>query len=232
MTHRISVLVSSRRNSKYLAKYIMGYLTHTEDFGNTELLVMASAQDEWNRDLFQYHGERGIRFFFEDYHLGRRGLHVYFNELAQHATGQWLLYMCEDHVFVQRQWDQCVRRVAHNYNPDLVYVLLPKFKFPVPGHMSHIVSRGYLNVAGRMGGHGNIDSWINVAVEAIPSDRKVLIPEELFDDLTHHPDPMKPEHTHVPFDGSREAEFPAWEQSIEACRSEGRKLADAIRSGR
>lgn len=231
---RISVLASARPNSKYLAKYIMGYLTHTADLVNTELLVMASARDEWNKDLFAYFGDKGIRFFFEDYQLGRRGLHLYFNDLARHATGDWLLYMCEDHVFAARGWDDYVRRVAGKYNKDLIYVLLPKFKFPVPGHMSHILSRGYYQVCGQLGGHGNIDTWVNVVIEALAGDRKPLIPEELFDDLSHHPDPMTPQANTVAIPDHLVREHPYWYDDPRIpglVEQERTKLLDGVRRG-
>ena len=42
---KISVLAAARKNSKYLAHFITGYLEQTSNRVDTELLVMTSEQD-------------------------------------------------------------------------------------------------------------------------------------------------------------------------------------------
>lgn len=208
---KISALVAARKNSKYLAKFLFGATQYTENKFDTEFLVMASEQDTWNRELFDYfQGQPGLDFFFEDRGLGRAGLHVYFNDLLEHATGDWIVYFCEDHFInppvvgeleaPSHYWDTIVRRTIaeKNLDPRRPWVIVPKFDNA--GTMNHIVSRGFVDLMGGvLGRHGWIDSYINDVLGGSGRgryhDRVILLNEEIFHDFTHdHPSPMSDAH--------------------------------------
>lgn len=208
---KISILVAARKNSKYLAKFIFGYLQNTQDLDGCEMLVMINEHDTWNRELVEYFIDdprHNIRFFTEDLGLGRGGLHRYFNDLADRATGDWLIYFCDDHYIQMPGWDQYVRGVIDQkrLNPKDVWCIVPKFINV--GAMNQMLSRGYVNaLGGILGRHGNIDSYINdVNQEAfgvdpsrpehLKNNRVVRLDDEMFYDFTHDkPTPLDDIHT-------------------------------------
>lgn len=213
MNDKISVLIAARKNSKYLAKFLFGCLERTADLDNMEILVMLNAHDTWNRDLvdfFKHHPfDNWIRFFEEDEGLGRAGLHAYFNTLLQFATGDWIVYFCEDHYIIKDAWDLHVRKMImgelkvqtevgeankHEHgrlDPHKVWVLVPSFDNVGP--MNHIVSRAYIEAQGGvLARHGNLDSYINDVTGRL-RDRTLRFDsdEPLFHDFTHdQPSPM------------------------------------------
>jgi hypothetical protein len=219
---KISVLVSARRNSKYLAKFISGYQLRTSEMADIELLVMLNANDTWNNELvgvlermqsamFELVGihepeQYPMRFYRENMQLGRAGLHRYFNELVQHATGDWIVYFCEDHFITMQDWDRHVMRMINGKLPDgdcegkqfpldsnEPWVLVPKFDNC--GAMNHIVSKGFIKaLGGQIGKHGWIDSYINDVLALVP-ERRIRFDDEMFHDFTHdQPNPMSEAH--------------------------------------
>lgn len=204
---KISVLIAARKNSKYLAKFLIGLFENTSlelmEPGGFEVLVMLNAGDTWNQDIKEYFIRReNVYFFSEDYQLGRAGLHEYFNDLAKHATGEWLIYFCEDHYIPPPPrlfWDQYfLSRIAEkkmDYREP--YVIVPKFDNA--GAMNHMVSRGFYETIGNViGRHGWIDSYINDVTAMAwgrSSPRLVRMDTETFHDFTHDkPNPMDDAH--------------------------------------
>lgn len=219
-TPTISVLVSARKNSKYLAKFLFGYFNNTKDLTNTELLVIFNANDEWNLDLIQFYQNHykpaQIKFLPENLKLGRGGLHEYFNKLYKYSKNQWIIYFCEDHYIFYDGWDDYVRQIitggsrsmqhktdGRQLNYQEPYCIIPKFDNV--GAMNQILSRGYVEaLGGVLGRHGWIDSYINdvnheaFGVEADrpnnkAGDRVIKMDDETFHDFTHDaPDPLDP----------------------------------------
>ena len=216
---KISILVSARKNSKYLAKFLYGYLNNSAYPLEHEVLVMLNAHDTWNADMVEWIiakqlyapvNKRPFKFYREDLQLGRAGLHQYFNKLAKEGTGDWLIYFCEDHyinppekdphnrAFAAR-WDQyfLTRIDALKLNPNDIYCLVPKFDNC--GAMNHMLSRGYYKaLGGVMGHHGWIDSYIN-DINRIAfgdhSEHVIKFDRETFHDFTHDkPNPMSDAH--------------------------------------
>lgn len=229
---KISVLVLARRRSRFLAHYILNFLNHTTDMENTELLVMASEDDDWNKDLIEFCSQyKNIKFFFENDRLGRHGRHIFFNRLAEKAEGEWILHTCDDQMFVRKGWDNYVRDYVrdHSLDHNKVNILIPRFNNT--GSVDHFVSRGYLNALGMVGGYGNIDSWINNVLEEIPSDRIKMMPDELMCDLTVYPEILTPEY--LKMDDSEGRKLPAWdsEEVKEGIFQAQEKLKEAILNG-
>lgn len=208
---KISVLVSARKNSKYLAKFLHVYFMRTTPMADIECLVMMNEGDTWNTELVEYYnrvqqfmgfyGEnQPLRFYKEDLGLGRAGLHEYFNELYKHATGDWIVYFCEDHSIIMDGWDDYIRQNIEERGLDHMqpYCIVPVFDNA--GSMNHILSRGYCKAIGdRVGGHGWIDSWINDVNWRAFGDRSLRLIRNLdtpmFHDFTHdQPTPMDDAH--------------------------------------
>lgn len=213
MQDKISVLVSARKNSKYLAKFLHGLMARTAEFSNIEVLVMLNEHDTWNLDLVEnYQGF--FHFYSEDYQLGRAGLHVYFNDLYKHCTGDWVIYFCEDHYINAQDWDLRLRAIIEGtglaehvdgqpdtlqhqngrLDPSKVWCIIPKFDNA--GSMNHMLSRGFIEaIDGRLSEHGNLDSYINDVIKWIPRERRISMDEPLFHDFTHdQPSPMSDAH--------------------------------------
>lgn len=172
---------------------------------------MLNEHDTWNKELDEFFSDQSnagisIKFFRENLRLGRAGLHEYFNELYKHATGQWIIYFCEDHFITMNNWDSYVLSVIMGGSRSLalqtehgkerdemnyldVWCLIPKFDNC--GAMNQILSRGYCEaLGGRLARHGWLDSYINDLNEAIP-DRVIMLDDEMFHDFTHdQPNPM------------------------------------------
>jgi hypothetical protein len=196
-----SILVSSRKDSKYLAKFLFSYLQNTALTKDCEVLVMCSKQDTWNRELMAYFEKHeGIRFFVEDWGLGRAGLHKYFNHLAKEARGHWIVYFCDDHNIVMPSWDRYILEEIRSkeLNHNQINVIVPKFDNV--GTMNHILSWAWLQFLGQeVGRHGWIDSYINGVLHGLPKDRVHLLDEATFHDFTHDvPTPMQDAQASVP----------------------------------
>lgn len=205
---KISVIAASRKNSKWLAQFIFGYFTHTHDLANTELLVMHSAHDTWNQDLIQFFSDR-VTFVPENYHLGRKGHHVYLNELAKLATGDWIIELCEDMAFITPEWDRILREKII-CPPSTIAMLRPRFK-PHDGAMAHLVSRGYLEAAGNLAESWSVDSWINKVFEKACPGRATEIKEVYFYDYTHDPrNYFDASEMNVEIDAARADQMPTW----------------------
>ena len=164
---KISVLITGRKNTKYLAKFMFALFCRTADISNVEILVTLNKGDTWNRELqaffmaFGLNTKGTIQFFEEDYKAGRDGLHKYFNDMAEFATGDWIVYFCDDHFIEAQGWDQAIRdfATARELDPNKINFIIPKFDNA--GTMNHIVSRGAYNGMGQLGRHGWIDSYLN-----------------------------------------------------------------------
>lgn len=217
MNDKITVLVSARKNSKYLGKFLEGYRLRTSLGSNIECLVMLNDEDTWNDELVQNYKnsqnlmgipekKHPLKFFREDLGLGRGGLHVYFNNLLENSTGDWFIYFCEDHFIVMDNWDEYIRAVISGrmvqgdspgksfpLDPNELWVLVPKFDNC--GAMNHVVSKGFIDaMAGKIGNHGWIDSYINDLMRPF-EDRVIRFDLDMFHDFTHDkPEPMDPIH--------------------------------------
>jgi len=231
---KISVLLASRKNSKYLAKFFMGLLHRTHDMANIEVLTMLNKDDTWNSELVSVIADNrpNVRFFWEDSGLGRAGLHTYFNELAQWATGDWIIYFCEDHFIIMDGWDKYILDTieAWQLDPQKVWTVIPKFDNI--GAMNQIISRGYYNALGYVGRNGWIDSYLNDVNEQIPQDRIRHLPYYTFTDFTHYqPSPMADEMLQARRDEGAIANLPKYDsdENRRLIAEDAEKLSVSIR---
>lgn len=174
-----SILVASRKDSPFLERFLRSYEKNTTDPDNAELLLMYNVGETKNLAVIKEFQDKGLlKSFTEDWGLGRSGLHKYFNLLLTAATGEWVWYLCEDHDFI-RPWDSYINEFlekkkvnpATEIDPQKVNCLVPLYNNI--GAVSHILSRGWLNVTGRLAGHGNLDSWIGTIASSIQHHGRV-----------------------------------------------------------
>ena len=190
---KLSVLVSARRDSKYLAKFLFAYFAHTDRAWDTEILVMLNQRDTWNVELID-HFAGMVQFFKEDYNQGRAGLHNYYNELAKHATGDWIVYFCEDHLITLHNWNRYILDEVEflGLDPGQVWCLVPTLVNEGPLHkVNHVLSRGYYSALGCISRSAWLDSYINDITERIPSERTIVLPlPMIYDFSADDPSPM------------------------------------------
>ncbi len=171
MPEKISVLLLARKRSRFLSHFLFNYFSTTANVTNTELLVMATEGDEWNKDLFKFFEQFPVRFFFENRKLGKNGRHILFNELLKIASGDWILTVSDDHIFTIPDWDESIRTFVESQgiDHDQVFVLLPRHNNA--GEISHILSRRWVDTVGRIAECGAVDSWINEVCIGLPPAR-------------------------------------------------------------
>lgn len=184
----LSVICASRPKSPFLKGFIESFLETTQDAAHTELWIMHPFSGGPELSAMLHWAEQGnIHFVEENYGYGRYGHHIYLNELAKKATGDWVLELCEDMLFLTSSWDTWLRAQAEFYGPHQVRMLVPHFK-PMEGAMAHLVSRGYLDVAGEFAGCWSVDTWVNMLFEKACLDRAHEAKGVWFYDATHDPE--------------------------------------------
>jgi hypothetical protein len=227
----LSVLTLARRRSKFLSHYILNFLNTVEDLDNIELLVMASANDDWNEGLFKFFkGHKSIKFFFEDSKLGGYGRHIFFNELAKKTKGDWILHTCDDQMFIIDNWDTKFKSFAKNIDHKKANIVIPRFDNT--GYVDHFLSRGFYTALGRMGGYPNIDTWINHVSSVLPKGRIRQTPFVMMHDFTPDTDIDTPDHLLTDVSVGQKNHIP-WEaiETQDNLKKERIKLREAIING-
>lgn len=159
----ISILVNARKDSKFLAKFILAYVMHTKNFDEVELIVF-TPDGEWNKELFEYFKDY-IRVISDTTEIGRGGSHIHYLEAAKHAKGDWLWYMCDDQYLYDGYDKYLVEYIqAQNLDPNKVNVVVPACENL--GRVTHIISKKTFEIMG-FGNHGNVDSYFNETLEGL-----------------------------------------------------------------
>lgn len=188
----ISLLLTARENSKYLAKFIATFLVNTHDFNNVELLIFLPSTDTWNKEIIELAGDK-VKVIPDHTGLGRGASHIFYNEIAKEAKGEWLWYLCDDHYLLDG-YDKYISDYIKDLNidPTKVNVIAPACSNS--GRVSHILSRKTFELVG-FGQHGNVDSYINEMLEYVEifADRPMPYtpPEVIMSDLGIEKDLMK-----------------------------------------
>lgn len=189
----ISILLITQKNSKFFSKFLISYLKNTDNKENIELLILANAQEEWNKDFFEYHN---LTVFYEDWNYGRLGRNIFFNYLAEKAHGDWLWHMCDDHYLLPH-YDTNVELELLKYDASNIHCVIPRVDNS--GSISHILSRGWYETVKSMGWHPNIDSYINNVLDCFPHPDRIHHPDTpVLHDFTTNPEIMTPEHNKIP----------------------------------
>jgi hypothetical protein len=189
----LSLLLPIRKNSKMFGKFMITYMTKTVDFDNTELILLAHPEDDWNRDYFEYF-ENYIKIIPDKTGLGRGSCNIFYDMLAKKARGDWLWYMCEDHN-LPFGYDEYIASfiASKGLNASKPNVVIPTVSNS--GRISHIISRGWFDTIG-FGNRGNVDSYINDTLTELDSLTPVennvyhIAPEPILYDFSMEKDLM------------------------------------------
>lgn len=180
----ISLLMTARKDSKFMAKFIMTYLVHTRHLEEVELLIM-TPRGEWNKELFaflsKYKIPNPIILAEDNGDLGRGSSHLFYELLGKEAKGDWLWYVCDDHYLFDG-YDEYISNYIKEYQLDSkkINIIVPMVSNS--GRISHILSRKYFNTVG-VAQHGNVDSYINNTLEYL----EVFIGKEEVEKIEHFP---------------------------------------------
>lgn len=224
----ISILLAVRKNSKFFSKWLISYLKHTKNFNNIELLILASNEDTWNQDYFDYFKLNVLR---EDFRCGKNGRHIFYNYLAERAHGDWLWHMCDDHYLLDGYDEYLTNYIQEKQiNPSLINVIIPRVENS--GSISHILSSGWFNTVG-MGKHGNIDSYINEVIDRMIYFNCVYHPERpVLVDFTVDPTIMTSEHSKIELDPEHRFYDFADPHMKDLISMDAQKLYEAIKEGK
>jgi hypothetical protein len=99
----ISVLLPSRRRPALLASSVASLRGLAADPSGLEILVGADPDDQVTA---QAATGLGCQCWTAPERYGYGRLHLYYNELAQRARGEWLLTWSDDTTMTDRGWDQ------------------------------------------------------------------------------------------------------------------------------
>lgn len=232
VNNKISLLLTCRKDSKFLAKFIMAYMINTTNFNNVELLVLTPPGGTWNKEILEYFS-LNVKVFDDNTGLGRGGSHVFYNMLAEKATGGWLWYLCDDHYLYPR-YDEYIKNFIGQAGllDTEVNVIAPRVDNS--GRISHIISRKVYDTIG-FGPQGNVDSCLNDTIEHL----EVFIGKERHDQILHLPqEPLlhdfsldKDLFKSDPFDAEYEKALFKSKPIRDAIASNAKKLFDVMREG-
>lgn len=158
----ISLLLPSRDRPDLLRRSIYTAYALAADVGNVEVLIGNDPDDETTAEVGKELHERypGVRVIRTARRFGYREFNVYFNVLAGHAYGDWLVLWNDDAVMQTFHWDlQMVSKapgvlslITSNQRPFNTFPAVHRKVYEAMGHYSLSI---------------HCDSWVHdVALEA------------------------------------------------------------------
>lgn len=161
-TGKISVLIPSRNRSDVLDKSIWSLVSRVageNPWRKIEILVRFDEDDkEPIKHLTKNWGDVPVSFTIGPRH-GYRNLHLYYNELAEKATGDWLMQWNDDAIMETEGWDQKIHaqgsglKVLNATGRLNLFPIISRELYEVLGHWSlQAHSDSWLQTIGRMNG--------------------------------------------------------------------------------
>jgi hypothetical protein len=159
---------------------------------------------------------------------GYRGLHRYYNALAERARGEWLVLWNDDCQMLSAGWDDAIRRHAGRFvmlNPwnvdDAEYVSTGHTMFP-------IVPREWQRVLGHFSQYNHCDDYVGKLARAVGIFQNefrirhshVRLHDEVTAEIRYHVDPMDP----IAFEADRLALLAFVRTRPDRWRAWGRRL--------
>lgn len=145
----ISVLLPSRQREFLLRRSVQSLLGNAADPSGVEVLVAADQDDPGTVSIGE---ELGARVFVSSRH-GYHQMHLYVNELARNARGEWLLLWNDDAVMQTPNWDSRI-------NESPVGVLHPRSNHIASLNVFPVVSSKIIKALGHFSLSPHCDSWI------------------------------------------------------------------------
>lgn len=137
----VSVLLPSRRREALLRGSIASLAATAAHPGQVEVLVAADPDDAATQG-FTMATPVTVRVLTTPRRWGRGSLHEYYNWLAPHAAGEWLLIFNDDAVMETPGWDQiiCAKKpgvvVVGSNHGDHMFLAVPAAWAQAAGYLS------------------------------------------------------------------------------------------------
>jgi glycosyltransferase involved in cell wall biosynthesis len=175
----ISVLLPSRGRPGSLRASIASLLDHAHTRAAVEVLVAADPDDPGTQIAAQ---EAGARCWVAPERYGYTGLHLYVNDLAKRARGEWCLLWNDDMRMQSQNWDLAIR--SHR----------PAILWPTANHAHHaniapVWPRAWTDAIGHVSATSHNDTYLQYLGEALGLHERLPV-EVLHDraDLTGNHD--------------------------------------------
>jgi len=175
---KISVLLTTRGRTDALLRSVASLVTHSTDPGQVEFLLAFDNDDVESFKWFEENIVPTLESAGSDYTcygyepLGYIRLNEYVNSLAEHATGNWLLFWNDDAVMQTKGWDQIIaehtefavlRMPAHNEHPYAVFPVVPRQWLDMCGYLSkHQLSDAWISQIAYL-----LDIMVNIPIEVL-----------------------------------------------------------------
>jgi glycosyltransferase involved in cell wall biosynthesis len=182
-TTKISVLVPTRGRAEMLGKSIGSLMDKASSF-NLEILVRVDEDDTESKEAKFEISDPIIQVVTGPRH-GYRQLQKYYNELAEKATGDWLMLWSDDAIMETEGWDEKI----HQHGGGLRVLKPEMVNSPTPElNLFPVVSRKLYDLLGHLSLQAHGDSWLQAIARANgieePVDIKVKHLREDIEDLT------------------------------------------------
>ena len=161
-TPKISILLPTRKRTEAVIKSIGSLLSTASDPSRIEILIAYDDDDEESREFFSttwfpFLEQCGATTnVFETERFGYLRLYKYVNLLAEHATGDWLMFWNDDALMLTDNWDT---EIAKN---DGYFGLLrmPCVNMNHPFALFPIIPREWVDYFGCVSPVNHSDWWI------------------------------------------------------------------------
>lgn len=163
----VTVLLPTRQRPHLVERSIRSLLDNASNPSNIEIAVAFDQDDEQSREYFksvEWNTLAGLQStVLETPKWGYQELHKYYNLLAEHATGQWLLIWNDDAVMKTQGWDLLVQD-----NADFVGLLHMRTEnYRDKFALFPLIPKVWTEIFGCVSESNSNDSWIqHICLEA------------------------------------------------------------------
>jgi glycosyltransferase involved in cell wall biosynthesis len=163
----VTVLLPTRNRPHLVERSIRSLLENADDPTSIEIAVAFDQDDNLSREYLDSIAWRnlvnGQSKIFETPKWGYQDLHKYYNLLAEHAAGKWLLIWNDDAIMKTQGWDSVIRD-----NADFVGLLHMRTEnYRDKFALFPLIPRVWTEIFGCVSQSNSNDSWIqHICLEA------------------------------------------------------------------
>jgi hypothetical protein len=179
---KISILLPTRKRTEAVVKSVGSLLANAKNPADIEILIAYDEDDEESRHFFSttwfpFLEQAGATTkVFETERFGYLRLYKYVNFLAEHATGDWIMFWNDDALMLTENWDDEIRKEDGYFG----LLRMPCVTMNHPFALFPIVPGEWVDFFGKVSPVNHSDWWIyNVTV---PVGRMKNIPVQVYHD--------------------------------------------------
>jgi hypothetical protein len=160
--YSVAVLLPTRGRTEALNKSVFSIVDTANDYSKIQILLAFDADDTTGIEHFDNQLRRELEIRKVNFkalkfnRLGYINLHKYYNELANHASADWLFVWNDDAFMTSSGWDQNVAEHTGQFK-----ILKVRTHRDHPYSIFPIVPVAWPNLLGHLSGHHMIDAWIS-----------------------------------------------------------------------